>query len=298
MILYAAVAASLDTQLLRTFVTVAEVKSFTRAARLLALTQSATSLQIHRLEELTDAELLHRTKRGVQLTAAGEAFMTYARRILDLQDQALRSVRKLPTGGRLRIGLPDVDAIRYLPSVLERFAEVHPEVQPEVHCDVSTRLVEAFDAGQLDVCLTIKHDHEPIGTVLGEDDIVWVCAPELSLGADEPVPLAVYPEYCVFRAHALRALADAGRTFRIVYTTQSTSAIDIAINRGWAVAIKASRVVEPGWRVLGEEDGLPRLEPVQVELRRSPTSQAPGIADFTDLLESAVRDDLASRQAR
>lgn len=285
---------TLDTQLLRAFVAVAEMGSFTQASKVIALTQSATSLQIQRLEELLEADLFHRTRRGVQLTAAGEAFIVYARRLLELQDEAIRSVREIPGAGRLRIGMPDVYAMRYLPEVLTRFAGLHPEVKPEVRCEVSTRLFEAFGEGALDLCLGVVHDREAVGTVLGEDAIVWVGGPDLELSPEAPVPLALYPEYCIFRAHGLRALADAGRPWRVAYTSQSSSAIDIAINNGWAVAIKSKRTAHAGWRVLGGPEDMPPLSPVELEMRRSPAAESPALRDLADILAQTVRADLGA----
>lgn len=290
------VAKSFDTGLLRTFVTVAELKSFTGATSHLSLTQSAISLQIRRLEELVEAALLERSRRGVQLTAAGEVFMVYARQILALQEDALRGVHQLPSGGTLRVGLPDVFAIKYLPSVLEAFTRAHPDVQPQVYCDVSVNVVDRFERGLLDVTLTVRHG-EPGGTVVGEDEVVWVSAPHIELSPSAPVPLALYPEYCTYRARGLKALADAGRSWQIVYTTQSSSAIDIAINRGWAVAIKASCTTDPAWRILGEADDMPRLEPVQLEVRRSAADGSSALERFVELLEDEVRRDLGRPEA-
>lgn len=283
---------SLDLQLLRTLVTVADIASITRAARLLGLTQSTASLQLQRLEERLEVKLLDRSQRGVVPTAAGEAFLVYARRMLALEDEAIRSVRGAG-GGQIRVGLTDVDATRYLPSVLERFAAAHPDVQPHVTCDVSTALVERFERGELDVCLSIQHTPDSRGEVLGVDPIVWVAAADFELDLDAPVPLALYPELCIFRAHGLRALAGAGRRGELVYCSQSTAAIDVAINQGWAVAIKSPRACDPGWRVLGEADGLPALEPVTVELRRTPARNAPWIDGFAALIAGAVRPELS-----
>ncbi len=283
---------TLDTQLLRAFVAVAEVGSVTKAAKLLALTQSATSLQIQRLEELLDSELFLRSRRGVRLTAAGEAFLVYAKKLLALQDEAIRSVREVPDSARLRIGMPDVYAIRYLPEVLARFGELRPDVRPEIRCEVSTKLFDAVDEGACDVCLGVKHDREAVGEVLGKEPIAWVASPDLALAKDEPVPLALYPEFCIYRAHGLKALADAGRPWRIAYTSQSSSAIDIAVDCGWAVAIKSRRTAKPGWRELGEGDGMPPLEPVILELRRSPAADSPALRELCGLLAEAVRADL------
>ena len=81
--------ANLDSDLLRTFVAIADSGSFTGAAKMVHRTQSAVSMQIKRLEETIGSELFIRAGRSVSLTTDGEALLGYARRILRLQDQAL-----------------------------------------------------------------------------------------------------------------------------------------------------------------------------------------------------------------
>lgn len=285
---------SLDTDLLRAFVTVADLQSFTRAAGLLHVTQSGISLQIRRLEEALETRLLDRGPRGIRLTAAGEAFLVYARRILTLHEEAAQRVRRSDATGQLRLGIPDVYAIRYLPPLLQRFRERFPDVRPEIFCAVSTRIVERFEQGELDVCLTVKHGGGAGGDVLGDEPIHWVCSAHLQPGPDEPVPLAVYPEPCVYREQGLRALAQIGRSWRIVYTSQSSRAIDLAVDTGFAVSIRSRSTLDPGWRILGEPQGMPPLHPVQLELRRAPTTQAAPLKEFCELLEHHVRHDLES----
>jgi len=80
---------NLPTELLRTFVTVIEVESYTHAAELLGRTQPAISLQMKRLEELVGAPLIVRKGRGVALTERGEAMIGHARQILRLNDIAV-----------------------------------------------------------------------------------------------------------------------------------------------------------------------------------------------------------------
>jgi DNA-binding transcriptional LysR family regulator len=285
---------SLDTSLLRTFVTVAEVHHFTRAGKLLGLSQSAVSLQIRKLEELVGVALLGRDSRGVTLTAAGHAFLGHARRILSTQAEAIASIRALEREARVRIGLPDVYAVQFLPEVLAAFRPDHPGVHPEVTCDVSTELLRRFDDGALDVCLAVRHDPGSQGEVLGHEPLAWVAGEPLALAVEEPVPLALYPEPCVFRAFGLRALGKVSRPWRIVYTSQSSAAIDIAIDHGHAVAIKGRSTVKPSWRQLGEADGFPPLEPVQIELHAAPGLGDAG-AELAARLRSLVREALAGR---
>jgi DNA-binding transcriptional LysR family regulator len=80
---------TLDPDLLQAFLAVADHRSFTRAAVALNRTQSAVSMQVRRLEEQLDAELFHRTRSNVDLSAAGERLLGYARRILSLNEEAV-----------------------------------------------------------------------------------------------------------------------------------------------------------------------------------------------------------------
>jgi len=280
---------SLEPDLLRAFTTVAETRSVSRAAKLLHLSQSAASLQIRRLEQAVGAPLFVRSPKGVSLTPAGEALLGYAERLLALQEEAVASVRRRLETTSLRVGMPDVYAARFLPGVLPAFRERYPDVRPAVTCDVSTRLIAAFEAGDLDVALVVRHADGPQGEVLAHEDLFWVADPGLSLDPAEPLPLALYPDYCIFRAHGLRALARAERPFAIAITSQSTTMIDVAIAMGMAATIKAGRTLQPEWRVLGEAEGLPPIEPVDVELHRRPGEGA--VRAFADLLARRVRED-------
>jgi DNA-binding transcriptional ArsR family regulator len=80
---------SLPPDLLRSFVAVAQTKSFSRAAERMNLSQSTVSQQIRRLEDLVGKSLFERDTRTVTLTRDGEAFQNYAARILDLMSEAV-----------------------------------------------------------------------------------------------------------------------------------------------------------------------------------------------------------------
>src|SRR3712207_7286053 len=92
----------LDLDLLRCFVTVAERGGFTAAGTALGLTQSAVSLKVKRLEELVRRRVFERTSRSIALTRDGETLLAYARRILALNDEAVRRLVAPPVAGRLR----------------------------------------------------------------------------------------------------------------------------------------------------------------------------------------------------
>lgn len=97
----------LDPDLLKAFLAVAEHRSFTRAAATLNRTQSAVSVQIRRLEERLDTRLFQRTRAGVALTAAGNELLVYARRLLDLNAEAVDALRRRKRDDVVRLGVMD-----------------------------------------------------------------------------------------------------------------------------------------------------------------------------------------------
>src|ERR1700722_19005432 len=97
---------NLDMDVLRTFVTGFELGSFARAADRLGRSQSAVRTQLGKLEDQVGRPLVQKSGRGLMLTTAGESLLSYARRILDLNDEALDRVRGGAVEGWVRLGLP------------------------------------------------------------------------------------------------------------------------------------------------------------------------------------------------
>src|SRR3981081_1554548 len=112
---------SLDPDLLKAFVAVADQRSFTRAAVMLNRTQSAVSMQIKRLEERLGVELFNRTKANVDLSSAGEGLLGYARRILTLNDEAVGKLRERKIEGVVRLGVMDDYGTLIVPPLLASF---------------------------------------------------------------------------------------------------------------------------------------------------------------------------------
>lgn len=278
----------MNTELLLSFVSVAEHGGFSAAARALNRTQSAVSLQIKRLEEQLGTPVFRRTSRKIELTPAGGTFLPYARRLLQLQDEAMSAAAAAEQVGSVRLGLSDEQAAAYLPTVLPGFTARFPAVPVEVTCDLSPILIDRLQDGLLDLALVVRHGPTATGRVVARQSLVWVAATDFRLDPGRPVPLAVNPEGCVYRAQALAALSRANRKWRVAYTSQSSTGINIAVALGMAVAIKAARSVPPGCRVLGAADGLPPLAPAQIELHRAPATFSRPAELITQLLLEAL----------
>ena len=211
---------TLDPDLLRAFVFIAEDGSFTRAAQRVGRTQSAVSMQVQRLEAQLGQRLLSRNKGGtVQLTPHGQFLLARARDVLALNDEIWTSFRTPAMHGTVRLGTPDDYALRYLPQILMRFAESHPSVQVEVMCLPSSQLVERLRAGELDLTLC-SEGHEPAGwpvVTLWRGPLTWITSVRHAPHRQDPLPVALAADHCSWRVAAVRALEGAGRRYRVAY---------------------------------------------------------------------------------
>ena len=102
------VAVNLPTDILRTFLAVIDLGSFTKAGQLLGRTQPAISLQVRKLEEMVGMPLMDTSGRNIVLTAAGENLARYARQLLAMNDEIVARPQKRESTGILRVGLPTV----------------------------------------------------------------------------------------------------------------------------------------------------------------------------------------------
>lgn len=227
-------AMSLDIVLLRTFLEVADRRGFAPAAERLALTPSAVSGHIKRLEQATGAALLARTTRRVELTQAGETLYAYARNIVEMEREARARLRGSPLHGRLRIGASEDFAGAWLPQVLHTFGRLHPRATIELKVGITAELLRQQASGRLDVVFG-KHcsrlDDEA-GELLWEEPLVWAFASDAVLDANDALPLALFPQPCVYREAALA---------------------------GFALTVVARSQLRHGLRECGPDDALPAL---------------------------------------
>ncbi len=277
----------LDLDLLRCFVMVAEAGGFTAAGQALGLTQSAVSLKVKRLEELVRRPVFRRTSRSVALTREGETLLAYARRMLALNDEAVRRLVAPPVAGRLRLGVADHFVPRNLAPILSRFAATYPEVRLEVEVGRSHELRAKQSAGGLDLVLGKRRDGETAGAPIWTETVVWAAAPEWTMPEGRPLPLAVLPEGCMFRERALRALARAGMEFEPVFTCDSLLGLAAAAQAGFALTVLGRHGFPPGLR---EVDSLPPLGQVEMAV----FGDAAGRTQLVEPLVGFIRESLTA----
>ena len=282
---------NLDVDLLKTFIAIAELGSFTRAAGEVHKTQSAVSMQMKRLEELTGRAIFVREGRANRLTADGERLLDYARRIVRLNDEALATFMMPELTGLVRFGTPDDYAERFLPEILARFSRTHPLVQVDVECLGSTALYEKTMAGDIDLAMITCFDNPERVEVIRREPLVWAASGHHCVLEQEVLPLAVSHTGCGWRAMVINALEATGRKFRIAYASANSNAINAAVSAGLAVAGLPELVLRPGFKVLTEDDGFPPLGVFEIGLVRAPEKKSGAI----DALASHITGSLAAR---
>jgi DNA-binding transcriptional LysR family regulator len=249
----------LELELLRSFVAVADCGGFHRAAERLNLTQSTISQQVKRLELETKRPLFRRTTRSVALADDGEMLLADARRLLQLEEAARHRLAAPRLSGTVRLGVVEEVAGGSLPSALGRFAMLHPGVKLEVQIGVSAELIEQFNKGRLDVVFAKR----PLGTSRGRlvwrEPMVWAAADTFDLVSRAVLPLALYRERSVSREAAIAALNDSDLSWEIIYTSPSLTGVRAAALAGLAITPLPASAVIAGLRILGSEEGLPRL---------------------------------------
>jgi DNA-binding transcriptional LysR family regulator len=262
---------NLDIDALRTFVAVAEHRSFTRAAEVVARTQSTVSVQIKNLEERLGFALFERTKRSVALTPRGEQLLDYAHSLLKLHDEGVRRVMQAPLQGRLRLGITEYFAPQHLPAMLQAFGQAHPTLEVEVTTGVTSHLRALQHDGALDLVIGRRHaaakaKAKAEGELIRREPLHWVAAEHVRLPARAPVNLALLPEGCSIRSAALAMLDKQGRPWRAVYCGPSVLGLQSAVAAGMAVSCLTQSAMLPGFRVLGAREGLPALPHSEIAL--------------------------------
>lgn len=144
----------LDWHSLRSFIAVAEEGHITRAAERLNTQQPPMSLRIRALEERLGVQLFRRKPRGVELTAAGEAFLAHAYKLLDQHERALDAVRRADRGelGRLAIGTVPTGTLHpVMPSSVRLFCERYPDARISIHECLRYELLDRLRVESVDI---------------------------------------------------------------------------------------------------------------------------------------------------
>ena len=256
---------NLDLAALRSFVTVADVGGVTRAAGYLNLTQSAVSMQIKRLEESLGLSLFLRAARKLALSPEGEQLLSYGRRMLALNDEALSRFASTACCGSIRLGVPHDVVYPVIPGILRRMAQAYPMVQINLVSSFTVLMKEDFAKGAFDVILTTEEHPDPGSEVLGARPLVWVGAPGGSAWQRRPLRLG-FKDTCIFRPRAQAALDAAGIAWDMATGGESEQAVEATIAADLAISARMTGSIPEGTEVILGDNQLPPLGQMKLAL--------------------------------
>lgn len=260
-------AINLDLDLLRTFIAVADNGSFAAAAQKVHRTQSAVSQQMQRLEQLIDRELFTNSGRNKVLTGSGIKMLGYARKILELNDDACMSFLHEDVETVLKIGSPDDTANTILPYLLSRFSKMYPNLSIEIIVKRSPFLMEMLQNNELDMAIsTINILDYPAGIALRNSPSLWYCSANYMLDMSKPLPLVVLDDPSLYKNMAINHLNQAGIAWRIAYTSTTLSGARAAVKAGLGVMARSIELLGDDLKIIGESNGLPKLPDIQYSL--------------------------------
>lgn len=283
-----------DLDVLRTFVTGVDMGSFAKAADKLGRSTSAVSAQLKKLEDQLGMPVLRKEGRGMVMTPAGESLLGYARRLLELNDEAATAVRGAELAGSVRLGIQQDFGEQMLTEVLGRFTRVHPQVRIEARVARNVELMEQLNSGRLDLALAWDGGvATPHVVDVGRLAMRWIGPADgtrLALAGNlhEPLPLVMMDAPCIMRSAATRALEQAEMPWRIAFTSPGLSSVWAAVAAGLGLTVRTSVGLPSSLRVL-EDARLPSLPEVGLRLHRAVAELNPPAQRLHDIVLQALR---------
>ena len=285
----------MDLRELEAFQAVVEAGGVGRAALRLHRAQSSITARIRQLESSLGVALFERDGRTLRLTAAGDALLGYADRLLGLAEEARVAVRLDAVCGRLRLGAMESVAASRLPHPLAEFHRRHPEVMVELQTAPSRELIARLQAGALDAAIVGDEvDNARFARVpLYREELVLVAA------AGSPLPddprrlngktlLVFYGQGCAYR----RRLEQWLQTLRVVPARMLEFASYHAILAAAAAGVGASLVPRSVLEIYPQRAALSlgkvpaRVARMQTLLAMSRTLHAPALTRLADALRA------------
>jgi DNA-binding transcriptional LysR family regulator len=273
---------NLDMDAMRTLVAIVQLGGLNRAAERIGRSQSAVSQQMRKLEGQLGQPLFRKQGRGVVLTETGELIHSYARRILDLNDEVARAVQGASVEGVVRFGLPGDFAETWLPAALGQFKRAHPAVRVEIAVERNGLLLERLDRGELDLVLVMGHGSRTDAEHLATLPMSWIgpAGSDVVLKPGTPLDLALYNSPCFFRRAGIDALDQASIAWRQAYVTASLQSLWAGVAAGLGITLRTTAGLPPFLRPLGEKHGLPLLPTVELCLHAGEREMSPALAQL------------------
>jgi DNA-binding transcriptional LysR family regulator len=279
---------NLDIASLRSFVAIVDAGGVTRAAGFLNLTQSAVSMQIKRLEDLLGRQILDRSSRKIAPTAVGEQLLTYARKMLALNDEAYTRLTTAETEGEIILGVPHDIVYPAIPIVLKAFNADYPKVRVNLVSSFTKTLKEQFAQGECDLILTTEAATDPGGETVAELPLVWIGAIKGNAWRARPLRLA-FEQRCYFRAGVQAKLDEKGIAWKMAVDGTSTRAVEASVSADLAVHTVLSGSEPQAVEIINHAGSLPDLGKVKINLYVADPVSSTAITALADMIRQTYR---------
>jgi len=280
---------NLDITALRSFVAIADTGGVTRAAGLLNLTQSAVSMQIKRMEESLGLTLLDRVGRQVVVSAQGEQVLSYARKMIELNDDIMTRLTDKGFEGEVRLGVPHDIVYPVVSRVLQQFRTQFPKVNVALDASATVQLHEDLSKGLFDLILTTEPDLRSGGETLSRARLSWTGADGGQAWRQRPLKLG-FSRHCIFRPEAQRTLDAAGLTWEMVTETDSDRTIDAMIGADMAICAIIAGTEPPHLVPVQHGGALPDLPDTLINMYGTGIAQSPVVRALAELLRQGYAD--------
>ena len=255
---------NIPTDLLRTLVAVVDLRSFTKAANSLGVTQPAVSAQIKRLQQLIGSDLFDRSGQGMMLTSHGERVIARARRLLSLNDEIV----ELGNGAArpellVRIGTPSDFVASVLVEPLARLRASRSDVRFVVRSDFYEPLVRQLHSDEIDILISLSPTRPHDARHCQEQEMVWVRGPTSGrVDGARPVPIVSYGDQDLYHQHAVRTLRTAGLDHEQVFLGPSMHSLNNAVEAGLGYMVFTRRRAEAVGLMIWDDSPLPKPDPL------------------------------------
>lgn len=280
---------NLDLTALRSLMAIADTGGVTRAAGLLNLTQSAVSMQIKRMEENLGFPLLERVGRQVVLSPQGEQLLSFARKMIALNDEALIRLTDKGYDGKISLGVPHDIVYPVVPKVLQMFKAQFPQVQVELQSSYSRKLQDDLNKGLFDLILTTETSAGNGAETLSRAKLSWTGAEGGTIWKQQPLKLG-FSRHCMFRPVVQGVLDKAGIPWDMAAETDSDRTIEATIGADLAVCAVIAGTEPPHLVPIPHGGALPELPDTLINMYGAGQTQSVVVRALAELLRQAYTD--------
>ncbi len=217
--------------------------------------------------------------------------MSYARRLLALNDETLRALQGERLTGEIHLGMQEDFGESLMPGILGQFKRHHPQVRIVARVDRNGPLRQALAEEVLDLALLWQTEDQ--GPGMGRCPLAWIAHPDLDIGAllasGEPLPLVMFDSPCLMRSRAIACLDAAGIPWQVVFVSHSLNGIWAAVQAGLGLTIR-TRIGMPG-NLRTVAGLLPSPGSLAVNLQQTPREgqHSAAVALLGDLMTEALQ---------